>query len=43
MAQLLGAKKLHSLVAYSLIPYDYAYDTKEDTLFSDRFQYLSAH
>jgi hypothetical protein len=38
MAQLLGAKELHSFIAYSLIPYDYAYDTKEDILTADRFQ-----
>jgi hypothetical protein len=38
MAQLLGAKELHSFVAYSLVPYDYAYDTEVDNLFADRFQ-----
>jgi hypothetical protein len=38
MTHFLGAKELHSFFAYSLIPYDYAYDTKEDNLFSDRFQ-----
>jgi hypothetical protein len=38
MAQRLGAKELHSFFAYSLIPYDYAYDTKEDNLFADSFQ-----
>jgi hypothetical protein len=30
MAQLWEAKELQSFVAYSLIIYDYAYDTKED-------------
>jgi hypothetical protein len=30
MAQLLGAKELHSFAANSLQIYDYAYDTKED-------------
>jgi hypothetical protein len=30
MTHLLGAKELQSFVAYSLIPYDYAYGTKAD-------------
>jgi hypothetical protein len=30
MAQLLGAKELHSFVANPFIIYDYAYDTKVD-------------
>jgi hypothetical protein len=38
MAQFSGAKELHSFVAYSFIPYDYAYDTQVDIFFSDRFQ-----
>jgi hypothetical protein len=38
MAQLLGAKELHSFVANSLIIYDYAYDTKVDHLFVDHFR-----
>jgi hypothetical protein len=43
MAQLLGAKELHSFVAYSLIIYDDAYDTKVDILFADLFQNLLVH
>jgi hypothetical protein len=38
MAQFLGAKELHSFVAYSLVPYDYAYDTEADILTADLFQ-----
>jgi hypothetical protein len=43
MAQLLGAKELHFLVANPLILYDYAYDTKLDNWCIDRFQYLLVH
>jgi hypothetical protein len=37
MAQLLRAKELHSIVAQSLLVYDYAYDTEVDRLFFDHF------
>jgi hypothetical protein len=35
MAHLLRAKGLQSFVAYSLIPYDYAYDTEVDLFIFD--------
>jgi hypothetical protein len=38
MAQFLGAKELHSFVVYSLIIYDYAYDTEVDIWLADRLQ-----
>jgi hypothetical protein len=43
MAQFLGAKELHSFVAYSLMIYDYAYDTQVDIWTADRFQDLLVH
>jgi hypothetical protein len=43
MAQLLGAKELQSLVAYSFIPYDYANDTEVDLFFFYLTQDLSFH
>jgi hypothetical protein len=43
MAQFLGAKELHSFVAYLLLIYDYSYDTKVDILTADRFQDLLVH
>jgi hypothetical protein len=42
-AQLLGAKELYSLVAYSLIICDYAYDAKEDIWPADHCQDLLVH
>jgi hypothetical protein len=43
MAQLLGAKELHSFVAYSLKIYDYARDTQADILSADHCQDLLVH
>jgi hypothetical protein len=43
MTHLLGAKELQSFIVYSLISYDYAYGTKADILFADRFQDLLVH
>jgi hypothetical protein len=43
MAQLLGAKELQSFVAYSLIIYDYSYDTEVDIWTVDRFQDFLVH
>jgi hypothetical protein len=43
MAQISGAKELHSFVANPLRVYDYSNDTEVDLLFSDRCQDLLAH
>jgi hypothetical protein len=43
MTHLLGAKELHFFVSYSLIPYDYAYDTEVDIWTSDRFLDFLVH
>jgi hypothetical protein len=40
MAQLVGAKELHSFVVNPLGIYDYAYDTEVDILTANRFQDL---
>jgi hypothetical protein len=43
MAQLLGTEELHSFVAYSLINYDYAYNTKVDLFLCYLAQNLLSH
>jgi hypothetical protein len=43
MTQLLRAKELYFFVAYSLIIYDYAYDTKVDIWTAERFQDYLLH
>jgi hypothetical protein len=43
MAHLLGAKELHSFVAYSLIIYDYVYHTEVDLFFFYLAQDLLFH
>jgi hypothetical protein len=43
MAQLLGAKELHSFVVYLLRAYDYVYDTEVDLWSSDRYRDLLVH
>jgi hypothetical protein len=43
MAQLLGAKELHSFVANLLIIYDYVYDTEVDIWTAGRFLEYPVH
>jgi hypothetical protein len=43
MAHLLGAKELHSFVAYSFRNYDYSNDTEVDIWTSDLFLDLLVH
>jgi hypothetical protein len=43
MAQLSGAKELHSFVAYLVKIYDYAYDTEVDIWTSDLFLDFLVH
>jgi hypothetical protein len=43
MAQLLGAKDLHSFVSYLLRIFDYAYDTKVGIWFANCLQYVLVH
>jgi hypothetical protein len=38
LAQLSGAKELHSLFSYSFIIYDYANDTEVDLWYANLFQ-----
>jgi hypothetical protein len=43
MAQILGAKERKFFIAYSLIPYDYAYDTEVDIFLFYLIQDLLFH
>jgi hypothetical protein len=43
MTQLLGAKELHSFVAYSFLVYHYAYGTEVDIWPADYYQDVFVH